>query len=207
MTVVVAICAATVACKSNDIQEDNSQTTNNAGDVIGPKGGTLEDPVHHTKVLFPADAVTEPTQFKLGVAEGVAGPAGQPLASPVYSFEPHGYTFHGAVTIVLPYEADAATATVWHAPCQGNVCQAWDAEPVSGVQVASGTATFLTPTFSLYAVTTKPAGCTDADCPSPLFCGLKDGAPACVECAVGAGCTSSCSCPGLTCVAGQCVQQ
>jgi hypothetical protein len=214
MTVVVAICAATVACKSNEIQEDNSQTTNNAGDVIGPEGGTLEDPVHHSKILFPAGAVPKATQFKLGVVEGVDAPSGQTLISPVFSFEPHGFTFHGPVTVMLPFTPTSGGVGVWHASCQGNACQAWDAAPISDVQLATGTATFLAPGFSLYAVTTSHASADDAGAPGPQPCGGACPAGAfcnsvqntCVDCVVGASCFSSeeCGICGLTCMNGQC---
>jgi hypothetical protein len=207
LVLAAAVWAALAGCKSNDVEETNSQVTNNsAGDVIGASGGTLEDRVHGSKVLFPAGAVTEPTQFELGAVEGIDPPDGLKLASVVFSFQPHGFVFHGPVNVVLPYQGDDANVTVRHASCDAktNVCQPWDEAPVGGVQVQNGTVAFSTPSFSLYAVTVVD-GCTGSMCPSGEFCGTKDGKPACVKCEVGAACAGpECGACGLVCVAGAC---
>jgi hypothetical protein len=96
-----------VACKTNNI----NATTNNEADTftVGPAAQDLVGP-DSVEVDVPANAVATSIQVTLSVeATGFpALPSGATSAGNVFSFEPAGQTFAGAVTVKIPYTASGS---------------------------------------------------------------------------------------------------
>lgn len=152
------LCALAVAgCKSTQIDEDNSQTSNTTyvTQTVGAAGATIDGP-DGSKIVIPAGALASEVMIKIGKPPADSLPAlptGTTAVGPVFTLEPHGQVFAGKVTVTLP-----GVGSVEHAACPTGSADAskctWDSAILG--QGADGFTTFDTTTFSLYGVVKTP---------------------------------------------------
>lgn len=106
--VLVGVLVIAGCSKSNVINQDNSNTTNNfISQVVGPTGATL-DHKSGARINIPPGALSTDIELRLGTVDAAmapALPAGMTAKSPFYSTEPTNLSFALNVVLNLPHTA------------------------------------------------------------------------------------------------------
>jgi uncharacterized delta-60 repeat protein len=117
------------------------------GAVIGAAGGTVTGP-GGAKVVIPPGALS--TDTPIAIEQTTAGspplPGGLSASGSMFAFTPHGTKFAVPVTVTLPFDAAAATASVTPALYKTNAQGQW--ERVVGATFAGDSVTATITSFS-----------------------------------------------------------
>jgi hypothetical protein len=131
-------------CSSAPAQRSVSET-------LGPEGGSVALGGTDLVVSVPPGALAAPTEIGLAdvlAAEVAALPAGGGALSRRYALTPHGTVFDEPVEITIPYEGTPDGVSVLRLDDEAD--PTW--EPLTGVTLTGGVATFATDRFSVVVV-------------------------------------------------------
>ena len=141
---------APAACDDDDAGRRAASTA----EEVGPGGGVIDHPC--AQLTVPAGALGGPVTLTVATVEPpVPLPAGQEAVGGVFGLTPHGQVFATPATVTLSCAGSGSGLTVL--TLDGPTDTLW--EPVPGVTVTAGVATFPVSHLSFYAVSrpTVPA--------------------------------------------------
>lgn len=167
----LAVAAFSLSGSCSAPNEPGPSGSSTTSTTIGSEGGKADLPGIGS-VTLPPTALEGDVTIGMAVVEPPVPPPAPPL-SEVVALTPHGLELASPAKISLYYQSSSAADPIQVMRLEGPSATTW--EPVGGVKLAGGVATFETMTFSYYVVVNascKPSG-TKACSPTCTCCGTS----------------------------------